>query len=420
MKQAYLINRKKKDNSYSTFRIANGNSIEMIDLFTINFNNKEELVNYLKTLSKDISIDDDLYIIMKDGHSNIKVYDVLYSGPYNKEIEKAAMDSISKKELNYYDLYMEVINNHSNDIYRKLFREYNFNFYKTFKEFINTSYNNGVMTISNNNHWIGNNYYMYRNAVLSLNKYNELRNNTIQDIDQVIREKRSIDSKRGLLKDEYRRTLENEFGQMNLLSNNNEFITFTSIHPEKIPLNTTIVKNKDQRKTPLDNIEITEAPTQTQEIKKRRSFKVDRESLKKVNFYAYGTTKRKEATKEIMNFIKNLNPNIIKYNGDKYYINYNYFDLDISEEDKSYLNKLITQNMLQLIYNYKKTCSQLNSDLLTYGSMYQLMEDRDYYLSEIRRYLDKYNIKSFNNIYKLYTELSKLISIKKENGRSRK
>ena len=41
MKQAYLINRKINDNSYNIFRIANSNSIEMIDLFTINFNNKE-------------------------------------------------------------------------------------------------------------------------------------------------------------------------------------------------------------------------------------------------------------------------------------------------------------------------------------------------------------------------------------------
>ena len=415
MKQAYIINRK-KDNSYSTFRIANGNSIEMIDLFTINFNNKEELVNYLSTLSNDISLDDDLYIIMKDGRNNIKIYDILYSGSHNKDIEQACLDSLSKKEIDYYDLYMEVINNQSNNKYRKLFREYNFNFYKTFKDFINTSYNRGVMTLSSDNHWIGNSYYMYRNAALSLNKFNELKNNTYQDLDQVIRDKRSIDSKRGIIKDEYRRTLDNEFGQMNLFSNNNEFITITSIHPEKIPLNTTIVRGNSN---PLDNIEITESPRQAQEVKKRIEFKVDRESLKHINFHPYGTTKRSEATKEIMKFIKNMNRDIIKYNGDKYYINYDYFDLDISEEDKSFLNKLITQKMLQLIYNYKDMVKQLENEYLTYGSMNQLMDDRDYYISEIRRYLDKYNIKSFNNIYKLYTQLSKMNSIKKERSRSR-
>ena len=419
MKQAYLINRK-KDNSYNIFRIANSNSIEMIDLFTINFNNKEELVNYLSTLSSDISDNDDLYIIMKDGRNNIKVYDILYSGSHNKDIEQACMNSLSKKEIDYYNLYTEVINNQSNNIYRKLFREYNFNFYKTFRDFINTSYNRGVMTLSSDNHWIGNSYYMYRNAALSLNKFNELITNPNQDLDQVIRNKKSIDSKRGLLKDEYRRTLERQFGQLDLFSNNNEFITITSIHPENIPLNTTIVRTQEQKKSPLDNIDLVEAPRRAQEVKPRRVFKVDRESLKQINYYAYGNTKRKEATKEIINFIKRMNPNIIKYNGNKYYINYEYFDLDISEEDKSFLNKLISQNMLQLIYNYKQMVKQLENEYLTYGSMNQLMDDRDHYLSEIRRYLDKYNIRSFNNIYKLYSQLSKMISMKKENGRTRK
>lgn len=419
MKTAYLINRKKSDNSFNTFRIANGNSLEMIDLFTINFNNKEELVNYLKTQTNDISIDDDLYIIMKDGRNNLKIYDVLYSGEHNKDVEKACMDSLAKKEIDYYNLYNKVKDYQKLSKYRKLFREYNFNFYKSFKDFINTSYNQGVITISKDNHWIGNSYYMYRNAVLSLNKYEELKDIPYQQLDQEIRNKDYLDNERLKIQDTYRRTLDNSFGQLDLFSTVNDFITITSIHPEKVPLKTSIVREKEEKKNPLDNIEVTTAPTQATEVEPRRKFVVDRESLKQINFYAYGETKRKEATKRIMNFIYNMNDNIVKYNGDKYYINYDYFDLDISEEDKKFLNKMITQNMLGLINNYKRMVKQLDSEFLTYGSMYQLMDDRDYYAKEIRRYLDKYNIKTFNNIYKLFTQLSKMNSIKKENGRSR-
>ena len=420
MKVAYLINRKKSDNSYNTFRIANGTSLEMIDLFTINFNNKEELVNYLKTQTNDISIDDDLYIIMKDGRNNIKIYDVLYSGEHNKDIEKASMDSIAKKEIDYYNLYDKIKDYQRISKYRKLFREYNFNFYKSFKDFISTSYNQGRLSLSRDNHWIGNSYYMYRNAVLSLNKYNELQNVPYQQLDQEIINKRNLDLERLQIKDVYKSTLDSSFGQMSLFGNIKDFITITSIHPEKVPLNTTIVRNKEEKKNPLDNIEITTAPVQAQEVIPRRKFIVDRDSLKQINFYAYGEAKRKEATRTIMNYITNMSNDIVKYNGDKYYINYDYFDLDITEEDKSFLNKLITQNMLQLISNYKRMIKQLDSDYLTYGSMYQLMDDRDYYAKEIRRYLNKYNIKSFNNIYKFFTQISKMNSIKKENGRSRK
>ena len=419
MKQAYLINRKIKDNSYGTFRIANGNSIEMIDLFTINFNNKEELVNYLSTLSDNISIDDDIYIIMKDGRNNLKIYDVLYSGPYNKEIEKAAMDSISKKDLDSFPIFDKMRQHQLRNKYRRLFREYNFCFYKTFKNFIETGYNKGHLSSSSENHWIWNSYYMLRNGVLSLNKYEETKNIAPEEFERVLKEKKSTDSKRGQIKEEYRRTLENGFGQMSLFNNNNEFITITSIHPEKVPLNTTIVRNKEEKKNILNNIEITDSPRLAKEVEKRQTFKVDRDSLKQINFYAYGDTKRKEATQSIMKFIQNMSDEIVRYNGDKYFINYNYFDLAISDEDKEFLNKMITQNMLQLIYLYKKMVKQLDSEYLTYGSMYQLMEDRDHYAKEIKRYLNKYNVKSFNNIYKLFTQISQMNKIKKENGRSR-
>ncbi len=419
MKQAYLINRKKSDNSYNTFRIANNNSLEMIDLFTINFKNKEELVNYLSTLTNDISIDDDLFIIMKDGHNNLKLYDVLYSGEHNKDVEKACMDSLSKNDLDYFNLYSKIIDYQKIPNYRKLFRGYNFNFYKTFKDFIQTSYNQGHLTVSSDNHWIRNSYYQYRNAILSLNKYNEYKSKSIIELDQLIEQKRSLDNERLNLKDTYKRTLDNSFGQLDFFSNVRDFITITSIHPEKVPLKTTLVRKKEEKKNPLDNIEVTEAPVVAIEEEKRQEFKVDRESLKQINFYAKGESKRKEATNSIIKYIYNMSDDIIKYNGDNYYINYDYFDLDISEEDKSFLNKMITQKMLGLIHNYKRIVKQLNSDYLTYGSMYQLMDDRDYFAKEIRRYLEKYNIKSFNNIYKLFTQISKMNRIKKENGRSR-
>lgn len=419
MKQAYLINRKKSDNSYNTFRIANNNSLEMIDLFTINFKNKEELVNYLSTLTNDISIDDDLFIIMKDGHNNLKLYDVLYSGEHNKDVEKACMDSLSKNDLDYFNLYSKIIDYQKIPNYRKLFREYNFNFYKTFKDFIQTSYNQGHLTVSSDNHWIRNSYYQYRNAILSLNKYNEYKSKSIIELDQLIEQKRSLDNERLNLKDTYKRTLDNSFGQLDFFSNVRDFITITSIHPEKVPLKTTLVRKKEEKKNPLDNIEVTEAPVVAIEEEKRQEFKVDRESLKQINFYAKGESKRKEATNSIIKYIYNMSDDIIKYNGDNYYINYDYFDLDISEEDKSFLNKMITQKMLGLIHNYKRIVKQLNSDYLTYGSMYQLMDDRDYFAKEIRRYLEKYNIKTFNNIYKLFTQISKMNRIKKENGRSR-
>ena len=419
MKKAYLINRKREDNSFNTFRIANNDSLEMIDLFTINFNNKEELVNYLKTLTNDISDNDDLYIIMNDGKNNLKIYDVLYSGDYNKDLEKTCMNSLSKKDLESYNIYYKVMDFYRIHNFRKLFRGYNFNLYKSFKEFIETGYNQNRLSLTSDNHWIRNSYYMYRNSILALNTYKELSNKNIDELDKIIRDKKSLDKERLQIENFYKQTLNNSFGQMSMFSNVKDFITITSIHPEKIPLKTKLVREKEEEKSPLSNIEITEAPLVAKEEEPRHVFKVDRESLKQINFYAKGEYRRKEATNNIMKFIYNMDSNIIKYDGDKYYINYDYFDLDISEEDKQFLNKMITQKMLQLISNYKRTVKLLNNDYLSYGSMSQLYEDKDYYSKEIRRYLDKYNIKSFNNIYKFFTQISKMNSIKKENGRSR-
>ena len=58
---------------------------------------------------------------------------------------------------------------------------------------------------------------MYRNSILALNTYKELSNKNIDELDKIIRDKKSLDKERLQIENFYKQTLNNSFGQMTSL-----------------------------------------------------------------------------------------------------------------------------------------------------------------------------------------------------------
>ena len=180
----YLIARNKKTNSFNIIDV--GNSLEEIDLYTINFDNKTQLVKQLVSEGKIDDSDVDTYIVVpkKDNGKNYLNYmDILYSdssgikdisiGFKNKNIPTILVD----ETLNYFCFNMQ----HDSRFYDMVMLGKT-NLYKKFTDyfegrrydiFYDVKYRDGL--------WTQKSYPLIRNIYDAFSKYNSSYKKDVTD-----------------------------------------------------------------------------------------------------------------------------------------------------------------------------------------------------------------------------------------------
>lgn len=176
----YLISRDRKSNDFQVIPIGNklGNSLEEIDLYTINFSNASELMKALR--SRDIleERDIDLFIVSqkeKNGEKKLKFLDLLFKDSY--QIREVALAS-SKNRIEESSKKINDIFNHF--CWKMKFQPMFYNmvvygdtklYQKFIKYFANHKYEDFYYAKYRDGGWIQKSYPLIRNIVDSFHQY---------------------------------------------------------------------------------------------------------------------------------------------------------------------------------------------------------------------------------------------------------
>ena len=413
MANYYIVSRNPNTNEYKSIMVGDSSVLENIDLYTLNFNNKEELIRDINSYGYNLSEDDDLFIASLGRSHDLKIKDILYNGKYVSNIRDVALASKNKEDFDYRPIFnttYKLCKNHS--LYNRLFNSSKL--YKPFKDIIYQTISmfgkigkDGNKVFNKDNYWLRSSYQLMRDVCVSFNLYESLEGKiSLDGLNDVIKEEELIDRSRRGLTNDLVRTLENGFGQMSFLGGPDEFIHITSIHPHKVPDNCVLSRkvNSGEIKA-VPDIEVTDTPDVAIRVE-NSEFKLDMASIKKINLHDKSEREKNRARSEIIDLLTNekyMPYGSIGYDGERYYFNFDAFNYDYSFSDKKMINGMMSQALLRNVFFYNFYRERLDNYPLESSEIY---EEKTHYYNQIHRLVTTSTKKSdrvLNKLYKFYT-----------------
>ena len=409
----YIVSRNPNTNEYKSIMIGDSSVLENIDLYTLNFNNKEELIRDINSYGYNLSNEDDLFIASLGRSHDLKIKNILYNGKYISNIRNIALASKNKEDFDYRPIFnttYKLCKNHS--LYNRLFNSSKL--YKPYKDIIYQTISmfgkigkDGNKVFNKDNYWLRSSYHLMRDVCVTFNLYESLEGKIdLDDLSNVIKEEELIDKSRRGLTNDLVRTLENGFGQMSFLGGPDEFIHITSIHPHKVPDNCVLSRkvNSGEIKA-VPDIEVTDTPDVAIGVE-NSEFKLDMASIKKINLHDKSEREKNRARSEIIDLLTNekyMPYGSIGYDGERYYFNFDAFNYDYSFSDKKMINGMMSQALLRNVFFYNFYRERLDNYPLESSEIY---EERTHYYNQIHRLVTTSTKKSdrvLNKLYKFYT-----------------
>ncbi len=413
MANYYIVSRNPNTNEYKSIMVGDSSVLENIDLYTLNFSNKTELIADINSYGYNLSEDDDLFIASLGRSHDLKIKDILYNGKYVSNIRDVALASKNKEDFDYRPIFnttYKLCKNHS--LYNRLFNSSKL--YKPFKDIIYQTISmfgkigkDGNKVFNKDNYWLRSSYQLMRDVCVSFNLYESLEGKiSLDGLNDVIKEEELIDRSRRGLTNDLVRTLENGFGQMSFLGGPDEFIHITSIHPHKVPDNCVLSRkvNSGEIKA-VPDIEVTDTPDVAIGVE-NSEFKLDMASIKKINLHDKSEREKNRARSEIIDLLtdeKYMPYGSIGYDGERYYFNFDAFNYDYSFSDKKMINGMMSQALLRNVFFYNFYRERLDNYPLESSEIY---EEKTHYYNQIHRLVTTSTKKSdrvLNKLYKFYT-----------------
>ena len=413
MANYYIVSRNPNTNEYKSIMVGDSSVLENIDLYTLNFSNKTELIADINSYGYNLSEDDDLFIASLGRSHDLKIKDILYNGKYVSNIRDVALASKNKEDFDYRPIFnttYKLCKNHS--LYNRLFNSSKL--YKPFKDIIYQTISmfgkigkDGNKVFNKDNYWLRSSYQLMRDVCVSFNLYESLEGKiSLDGLNDVIKEEELIDRSRRGLTNDLVRTLENGFGQMSFLGGPDEFIHITSIHPHKVPDNCVLSRkvNSGEIKA-VPDIEVTDTPDVAIGVE-NSEFKLDMASIKKINLHDKSEREKNRARSEIIDLLTDetyMPYGSIGYDGERYYFNFDAFNYDYSFSDKKMINGMMSQALLRNVFFYNFYRERLDNYPLESSEIY---EEKTHYYNQIHRLVTTSTKKSdrvLNKLYKFYT-----------------
>ena len=413
MANYYIVSRNPNTNEYKSIMVGDSSVLENIDLYTLNFSNKTELIADINSYGYNLSEDDDLFIASLGRSHDLKIKDILYNGKYVSNIRDVALASKNKEDFDYRPIFnttYKLCKNHS--LYNRLFNSSKL--YKSFKDIIYQTISmfgkigkDGNKVFNKDNYWLRSSYQLMRDVCVSFNLYESLEGKiSLDGLNDVIKEEELIDRSRRGLTNDLVRTLENGFGQMSFLGGPDEFIHITSIHPHRVPDNCVLSRkvNSGEIKA-VPDIEVTDTPDVAIGVE-NSEFKLDMASIKKINLHDKSEREKNRARSEIIDLLtdeKYMPYGSIGYDGERYYFNFDAFNYDYSFSDKKMINGMMSQALLRNVFFYNFYRERLDNYPLESSEIY---EEKTHYYNQIHRLVTTSTKKSdrvLNKLYKFYT-----------------
>jgi hypothetical protein len=409
----YIVSRNPNTNEYKSIMIGDSSVLENIDLYTLNFNNKEELIRDINSYGYNLSNEDDLFIASLGRSHDLKIKNILYNGKYISNIRDIALASKNKEEFDYRPIFnttYKLCKKHS--LYSGLF--YSSKLYKPFKDIIYQTISmfgkigkDGNKVFNRDNYWLRSSYQLMRDVCVSFNLYESIEGKVdLDDLSNVVKEEELIDKSRRGLTNDLVRTLENGFGQMSFLGGPDEFIHITSIHPHKVPENGVLSRkvNTGEIKS-VPEIEVTDTPEVAIGVE-NSEFKLDMSSIRKINLHDKSEREKNKARTEIIDLLtdeKYMPYGSIGYDGERYYFNFDSFNYDYSFSDKKMISGMMSQALMRNIFFYNFYRERLDNYPLESSEIY---EEKTHYYNQIHKLVTTSTKKSdrvLNNLYRFYT-----------------
>ena len=409
----YIVSRNPNTNEYKSIMIGDSSVLENIDLYTLNFNNKEELIKDINSYGYNLSNEDDLFIASLGRSHDLRIKNILYNGKYVSNIRDVALASKNKEEFDYRPIFnttYKLCKKHS--LYSRLFNSSKL--YKSFKEVIYKTINmfgktgkDGNKLFNKDNYWLRGSYLLMRDVCVSFNLYESLEGKVgLDDLSNVIKEEELIDKSRRGLTNDLVRTLENGFGQMSFLGGPDKFIHITSIHPHKVPENGVLSRkvNSGEIKS-VPEIDVTDTPEIAIGVKNSK-FKLDMRSIKKINLHDKSEREKDKIRSEIIDLLtdeKYMPYESIGFNGEKYYFNFDLFNYDYSFAEKEMISEMMSQALMKNIFFYNSYRESLDNYPL---ESIELYEEKTRYYNLIHKLVTTSTKKSdrvLNKLYRFYT-----------------
>lgn len=409
MANYYIVSRNPNTNEYNSIMIGDSSLLENIDLYTLNFINKDELIRDINSYGYNLSTDDDLFIASLGRSHDLKIKEILYNGKYISNIRDVALASKNKEVFDYRPIFnttYKLCKKHS--IYNKLFNSSKL--YKTYKDVINKTISmfgkigkDGNKVFNSDNYWLRSNYQLLRDVCVTFNQYESLEGKiTLDDIGDINREDELIDQSRRGLTNDLVRTLENGFGQMSIFGGPSEFIHITSIHPNNVPSNGVLFRkvNSGEIKS-IPEIEVIDNPDVALGVD-NSEFKLDMSSIRKINLHDKSEREKARARSEIIDLLTDeeyMPYESIGYDGERYYFNFDAFNYDYSFSDKKMISGLMSQALMRNIFFHNLYRERLKNYPLESSEMF---EEQSHYYNQIHRLVSTSTKKSDNTLNKLY------------------
>lgn len=400
MAKYYIVSR--IGDEYDLIKVGDKTKLEEIDTYTLNFKNKEELINNINSNGNDISTDSDLFIVYMN-KGEICTKEILYESDKNFNIKENIDLSLNGDLLVCYPIFKEVFALSKNIEFSNMMLSSIYSIYSDFKNLVYSSHKNiENVKFNKNNAWLRKSYNNLRDLCVLMNDYDKMmpKRSFI-----FLGKKTELEKERRSIFTDLKRNLTDSFGQLSFIGGPNNYIHITELHPDNIPDKHVLKGGKEGSIKPQLSIEMTTMPDMAMSYGSTE-YKLDLDSIKKVNLCYQSKGVKDNATKQILRFLTSdyyMPGEAIKYKDDKYYIDFDVFDYKYSDEEKKELSSLMSQKMMGLVKGYKNCSDRMKDPFLSGNSMDILDQDRNAFRRDIKRYLDKYadkNSKSINKIFR--------------------
>ena len=258
MAKFYIVAKEKDD--YSLITINKGKCLEDIDLLTNNFNSKEEFLKYLKRRGYQFAEEVDLFIVNK-GRKEIYHRDLIFG---NLDLSLLAKKSKEKK-LDVTDTCDALLQRAKEDFdLQDLIRKEAFDLYGDLRTIILNSLRNKKIRISSSKNWMRQNYYVGRDSVAAIDKYDKEKLNDFS-AEKFVKKQRELARYRQSIDKYLVNKIDCDNEQISLMGEPLTYINLTYINAEKLA-EPTSKKVKRMKKMGIPNEKIIDKLTIPYEI----------------------------------------------------------------------------------------------------------------------------------------------------------
>lgn len=403
MAKYYVVSR--NDDKYDLIKVGHKVKLEDIDKYTLNFNNKEELIEDINSNGNNISSDSDLFIVYKN-KGKISTKEILYKGERNYNILDNINKSLNGEDLDYRKVFDETFKLSRRIEFSEMLISSVYPIYKGFIDMVFRSHKDvNQIRFNKDNSWLKNSYNNLRDLCILMDDYDSLQGKRSF---LLLSKKIDLARERKVIYDDLNQTIDSGFGQISMFGGPDNYINITGINVSKIPSSHVFKGGKPGNITPKEvssNIEVTTPPTMTLSVD-TKPYKLDMKSIEKINLCYQNRNVKQEAIRGILKFLTSdyyMPEDAIKIMGNSYYIDFDVFGYKYSLEEKNELSSLLSQNMMKNIKGYKDCTKRMKGPYLHPEVVREYEEDRQAYRSDIKHYLERYaekNSKSLNKIYR--------------------